>query len=333
MNYTQLYKAPTPPGPRTPQGKRLALLSIVTVSLGLAGAALGSGLVESTPAVNPVAPTLMQSDSSRSNLREMMRETLETIQPAPLPDQPLSLAIEPAQPHNAVLIPESVIPAAEVKTAPRRSPQFAPGVDPMAFAFRQQIAKAEAGLRSGQFEAVLDFGDGTRSTARVLFDLGSAEDTPRFHLVSTYQNSATSAQTYERITIGKQTWDRQADNSWIESLAQAGVREQVQDFLPQVGLVAAPQLKNTLSRPILRWRDAGAGTDVILHFDPTTGTPQQLRQLTLATKATLTINYVSWNAKSIEIKSPLTPIDLAAKSVPLTEDNSFFAVSNNQEIN
>jgi hypothetical protein len=166
----------------------------------------------------------------------------------------------------------------------------------------QQVAAAEAALRTGQLEATIDYGNGTRSAAQVRFDLGDTGRVPRLHIITTYQ-SATGTQTLERITIGDKAWQRQPNGPWTAIAEQEGAWGQVQTFLPHAASVSNPESVSGTNPVVLRWYGADRDTEVTLSVDPATGVPRELRQVGRTTGQVLTVTYSGWNT-AVEITPP-----------------------------
>lgn len=155
---------------------------------------------------------------------------------------------------------------------------------------RQQAARAEADLRSGQFEATIDYGNNTRSTVRVRFDYGDGQRARRLHIATTAENAGGSRAT-EYLLIGDRSWQRQGAGGWAPANLQDGMWEQVQVLLPRVGAAGDVALV-----------DAASNADSTLEVDLATGTPRQLRQAQRANRVVLAVAYREWNS----------PVDIAA---------------------
>jgi hypothetical protein len=195
---------------------------------------------------------------------------------------------------------------ASIATAPATAPittASTPTTDlSSASAWFQRVATAEAALRTGQFEATIDYGGGNRAAARVRFDLGDVQHVPRLHMITTYQ-SATSSQTSERITIGDQSWQSQPDGQWMTMVEQEGAWGQVQNFLPHAALVANAEIVSH-DPTILHWYDSGRDADITLQIDSSTGAPYELRQVPRHKGASLSVTYSGWN-KPVDIAPPV----------------------------
>jgi hypothetical protein len=164
------------------------------------------------------------------------------------------------------------------------------------------VAAAEATLRTGELEATIDYGGGSRAAARVRFDLGDAQHVPRLHMITTYQ-SATGRQTSERITIGDQSWQRQPDGQWMTVVEQEGAWGQVQNFLPHAAPVTNAEIASH-DPTILYWYDSGLDADITLRIDPSTGAPHELRQVPRHRGVGLSVTYSGWN-NPVDIAPPV----------------------------
>lgn len=178
------------------------------------------------------------------------------------------------------------------------------GMDPatMGRMLTQKLVAAEAGLRTGQIDAVSEDGQSRRSTARLIFDLGDTHTPPRLYFLSTYQ-SGKSSQTVERISIGEHTWERQSSGAWLAIGSQEGPWGQVQAFMPQPAAITDPSGARDSTSAALSWYDSGLDADSVLQFDLTTGVLQNWKQRTRSTGTTLTLRYTSWNTP-VHIPTP-----------------------------
>ncbi len=168
--------------------------------------------------------------------------------------------------------------------------------------FREIVAAAVRQVRSGKIEAAVDYGQGDRSAATVLFDLGDAAHPPRLHLTSSYQG-AKGSQSLELIAIGERAWQRQSGGRWTPVSHFEGVWGQVQPFLPRLDEVASLQVYRGQTVGVIEWYDATRNTDVRLHVDPETGVPQHLRSVSRDDGSIMTIDYSEWGAP-VEIAPP-----------------------------
>lgn len=165
-----------------------------------------------------------------------------------------------------------------------------------------EVAAAEVKLQSGQFDAVLDYGNGVRSASHASFDLGDGQREPRIHLTTTYTNADT-IQNSEQILIGERAWHREANGRWVPLAEQEGMWGQLQSFLPHVLAATNPEITRGEQAMTLRWYDARDDADVTLEVDPATGTPRRLQRTNRTNSQTLTVIYSGWNTP-VEIEAP-----------------------------
>lgn len=169
----------------------------------------------------------------------------------------------------------------------------------------QDVVLAEAALRSGELEAIMELGNGVRSSARVRFDMGSQEQVVRFHMITEYQG-AEASQTMERITVGERSWQRNAQGGWDSIAAETGIWDQLQFFLPQSNSATTPRIITKLQDIEISWYDADRDAEITLRVDKATKTPLELRRLTRATKLMLVVTYKGWNT-GVNIQGPEGP--------------------------
>jgi hypothetical protein len=202
-----------------------------------------------------------------------------------------------AAPTNA----PTIAPTGVATTAPTIAPTQEPAITLV-----QQIAAAEAALRSGELEAVLDYGGGTKSSAQVRFDFGSAEQPQRLDFRTTYQGSD-STQTLQQITIGDRCWERRDTQGWTPAAPKNDIGDQIRFFLPQSRSAERPRYVQQADRAELRWYDAGHDADVTLLFDPDTNMPRSLQRQPRRTGVVLSVTYKRWNTP-VEILPPVTTL-------------------------
>jgi hypothetical protein len=162
------------------------------------------------------------------------------------------------------------------------------------------VAKAEAALRSGQFEASIQFSEANGASSTIVFDLGDQTHEARLHITTTYQTKDRT-QTLERIMIGERAWQRQGDGPWTAGAESEGVWGQLQAYLPRAATVANVEPDRGGDPGLLHWFDASRSADLQLQVDPGTGVPRQLRQVTRSTGAIFSVTYKLWNV----------PVDIA----------------------
>jgi|GEM_PF-5880995 len=158
----------------------------------------------------------------------------------------------------------------------------------------EAIARAETQLHTGELEASIAYSGRLQSSTHIRFNFGDAQQSPRFHIVTTYQQT-TNPHRIERLMIGSQSWQRQEDGTWMMIEDQEGAWGQVQTYLPRVGAITDPTMIRTPEDNVLQWYDQARDVDVILHFDPATGRPLKMRQSGRASDSTLTVTYNEWN--------------------------------------
>jgi CAAX protease family protein len=233
-------------------------------------------------------------------------DAANTLPPATAPPLASAAATAPTQepgPVSPATPPQPFpITVAPPTTAPTGAPTTPTGSPVSASDLLQRVAAAEAALRTGEFVATLDYGNGNLASSLVRFDLDGGDGRLRIYLRTTY-TSTSGTQMIERIAIGDKTWQRQPDGVWaIEQQQQEGLG-QLQVFLPDTTRISKAELAQDADAAALSWYDAGRDTDVILTVDPTTGMPRELHQRARKGGPGLTVLYYRWN-KPIEITPP-----------------------------
>jgi hypothetical protein len=215
-------------------------------------------------------------------------------QPAPVthaaPTAPPAIAV--SQGAGASLVPMTSGPA------PLPAPAATATAEPLA----SLVVAAEQALRTGQFEAVMTYDGGSRSDARLLFDLGDTSRPPRLQMTSTYTGPAGS-QVIERIVVGEREWERRDASRWAAVPPRDSVWHQVQVLLPNAARAHDPEVAHAGEAAVLRWPDTGYDTDVTLQVDPASGVPRSLQRTTRSTGAVMRITYSGWNTPT-EINPP-----------------------------
>jgi hypothetical protein len=167
---------------------------------------------------------------------------------------------------------------------------------------RRRAADAEATLRSGIFEAIVDYGGGARAEATLRFDLGDAQRSPRLHLMTTYRGMVGS-RAIEQVTFGRQAWRRRDGGQWEAMPAPAAVYDDVLAYLPHLAIADAVRARpGGAGRVELTWRDPIREAEVTLAVDGATGAPLALSQAAGGGPAQ-TVTYRAWNAP-VEIEPP-----------------------------
>jgi hypothetical protein len=235
----------------------------------------------STPTAVPVEPTTPPAP------------TATPVPPTPVPPTPV-----PPTP-TAQPAPPTATPTAPVPTATAQIASVVPADD--VEALLRAVATAEAQLSSGRIEATVDYGAGTQATTTLAFDLGDGDHEARLYMRTTYTSPSETRLT-ERFATGDHTWERTAGGAWIAVENLEGIWGQVHAYLPRADTVPAQQVR--LDGPgRLRWRDEGRQADVSLRVDVVTGAPREIRRVTAATGAVLTVTYLEWNS-DIVIQTP-----------------------------
>ncbi|MEO7910306.1 MAG: hypothetical protein ABIV47_11715 [Roseiflexaceae bacterium] len=252
---------------------RLGLIAAVCV------VAVIAGLSVAFFAMPASAPILFTSDAAIAALTVV--PTAATAALKPVPTAPATSTVAP-------VVSAAPLPAA----IPVRSPAE----------ILQQVRATMAGQRSGQIEASIDYGNGNRSLASVVFDLGTDLIPSRFAITTTYE-SAAGRQTAQRTTIGERTWQRQADAAWSAQQAEESASGELQAFLPAFDSIKNPELGEDQEGLLaLQWL-ATNGADTTLLIDSDTNIPRQMRQLDRDTGTLFTVMYGGWNAP-VEINPP-----------------------------
>jgi hypothetical protein len=158
----------------------------------------------------------------------------------------------------------------------------------------QQAARAEAALKTGQFEARVDYGRGAHSTVEMRFDLGGGNRVPRVDMTTIYTNS-TETEAIRHITVSGQTWQRRQGKDWVLVAEEVGVSGEIQDYLVHADAVASAESDRNLNPFELHWYDASRNADVTLVVDSITGVPRRLRRVARDTGWILTVSYKGWN--------------------------------------
>lgn len=253
--------------------------------------AVGSGIMLGWLLSSGLTDRMVQS--SRSPRIAASARPRSTPAPVTTPTAELAIANAPTTPASP-----GVTATAD---APTLTPAIVATDEPASVLF-QQVVAAESGLRSGELEAVIDYGNGSRSSAQVRFDLGTAQIPPRLDFKTIYQGSS-SAQTLEEVTIGERAWERRGETSWTAVPARKGMWDQIRFFLPGAAYGSNPSYSQQQDQVALSWYDATRDADVRLFIDRETALPLLLERQTRSTGLTLTVTYKSWNTP-VEILSP-----------------------------
>jgi hypothetical protein len=300
---------------RPPARQRRQQALVVVLLLGLLLASLG-GALSLRASVRHRHPGALGAAPPHTATAVLAAETPLVAAPVAAPLTPTARNATPSAALAAARVPTAAVatsmpapttvvavisvttPAAtRAGGAPTAPPTSAPAT-PAPRAAAQRVGAAEDALRRGQLAAVLDYGNGVRATATLAFDYGDATQPQRLHLTTVY-TSPTGSQTTERITIGDRAWDRQPDGRWVVLPEQEGVWGRVQPYLPHADRAPGPTLRTEVGGVSLHWIDDVQ--DVTVLFDPASGIPRELRQVSRANGATLVVTYRGWD----------TPVDIA----------------------
>lgn len=271
---TPLYQAVQPSTAASGRGPRL----LPSLALGMLIAAfiaisLGQGFVASTK-INtdtPVSHTASDVEDSRVGLLAVLSNSANMPSP------------------TVVSAPATATPATATP-ATRANPVIS----------QQQVAAAEAALQTGEFEIMIDYSGGSRSSTTVRFDLGDGQRPQRMHIRTTYR-AGTGARTTERIVIGAQGWERQSGTGWVASTPRQTVRDEVESIFPHVGPTPAI-LAVGGDRALLRWRDDAHGSETTLTVDLATGMPLGLQREAGDLEMITSVIYRGWD----------TPVNITA---------------------
>ncbi|MEM8536145.1 MAG: hypothetical protein AAGF95_35295, partial [Chloroflexota bacterium] len=229
-----------------------------------------------------IAPWQWPTPSSSAQGTDTALIEATTVQPtATLVTTTVSVDVEPTATLVATTVPTDTEPAGVL----------------------DQVAQARADLRSGQIEAIFDYGDGTSATISATFDRGDTDVSPRIQMTTTDQ-SPYGTQTLSRITIGDEMWERRDDEAWEQLSTALAVETQLQNLLPRTAAAANPTIETDDDRTVVEWYDPHreAEVQVLLNGD---GLPQELREIRQANQAVVTVNYQAWNMP-VEIVPPGT---------------------------
>ena len=185
------------------------------------------------------------------------------------------------------------------RSTPLLSPTVAPSpsTEVTAAEIRQSVAAAEAGLRTGQLEAIIDYSNGARSEITMRFDLGDAQRDRRIHIFSTYHGVTGEART-QQFAIGERVWQRVGTGTWGLTPTQDGMWEQLVAYLPQIEQANAPVTQvasGTGGIVTLQYFDPHRNADTDLQVDAASGMPRTLYQRSRDSGTQFRVVYRSWN--------------------------------------
>lgn len=202
-------------------------------------------------------------------------------------------------------------------------PTLDPGLSSPFVADHCAVIATLAALRTGRFDATIDYGDGTSLTMCVRFDLGGDADPPRLQTRASVCRADAARVAGESILIGERVWRRAPQGRWV-TVAPSGsarvpgerVRRTVQALLPSLAGLAAPVGERRADRPALHWHDDTINADIVLEFGPVGGLPRSFRRETRSTGTVLLVTYAEWNGP-VDIAPPdglsdAVPSDIAS---------------------
>ena len=271
---------------------------------------ISTQLAAESPSAPSSAPAMVASQAAVQQPQDTATTTSSiaspTIVTTPATSTLQLTEVAPTQPSSTLQ------PTTAATTPPPQSTELAPtqpsptSSTPSAANLLQQVAAVMDALQRGQIDATIQYPQetGARSQAQLRFEFGKTAADQRLQIVTTYQSDE-GPQTSEQIMIGDTTWSRQSTGEWTKAAAQTTIHHQVQPYLPDVSSVTNPTVISNSNTVVLRWYDAARDAEVTLTVDPTTGMPQQMRQLTRATGSVLTVNYSGWD-EAVDITSPDT---------------------------
>jgi ABC-type multidrug transport system fused ATPase/permease subunit len=208
-------------------------------------------------------------------------------------------AILPAQTAAPTAVPSPRPPTSVPVTSRATLPTTMPD-EQLALPDVRRIAQFESEAKSGEFDASLDLGAGSRSTVSVRFDLN---DVLRLHVVTIYTGT-TSTQTTEQITVGDRQWRRQKGGSWTEMPTGEDIWHTIRPLFPQAASASNVTTIIGSSYNTLRWYDVRRAGDITLVVDQATGAPRELLISPRSTGTTLLVTYRKWNTP-LEIVPPV----------------------------
>jgi hypothetical protein len=174
-------------------------------------------------------------------------------------------------------------------------------------------ARAIAALRTAQFDATIDFDDGTSLGMQLRFDLGAGAEPARLYVVAIARRGAVITQAGEFVQVGERSWQRQADGSWLpgetggERAASAeSIRRRVNALLPRLESGQRLSIDRAPDLSLLTWTDEALNAEMLLEIEPTSGIPRRFRRETRSTGTVLTVLCSNWN-RAVQINPPDFP--------------------------
>jgi hypothetical protein len=161
-------------------------------------------------------------------------------------------------------------------------------------AIRQKLGEIESTLRTGEFEAQINFSNGENALTAFRFDLSEGQEQARYHIKTT-NRSGDNQTIVEQLFIGPRIWQRQAESEWVEVSAPGAAISHLPAFLPDMHTLPAFEVAADAELMALRWYDSAGDSDVTLLLDPATSTPRELRRVHRQGGMTITVRYIGWN--------------------------------------
>lgn len=161
-------------------------------------------------------------------------------------------------------------------------------------AIRQKLGEAESTLRTGEFEAQIDFSNGDNALTALRFNLNGGPEQARYYIKTASRNGDNQT-VVEQLFIGPRIWQRQAESEWVEVTAPGATINHLSAFLPDLRSLPPFEVAADAELMALRWFDSAGDTDVTLLIDPATITPRELRRVHRQSGMTITVRYIGWN--------------------------------------
>lgn len=264
---------------------------IVAASLGIWGLALLVVLVTTLHTPSGAAPTAAAANGPGGPPSRGGPATIERLPPTAA----LASSGDPTGGALAASPPPTVAPLA---TAPPPPSASAPTTSPTSEAFTvsetvRLVENAVATLRTGQFEAILEYIDGGHSTLQIRFAFGPAQQIAELQLVTTYQRG-TGGRSDEYILLDDRAWRRQGA-AWLPTTRHADIQAQFLGYLPHPGTGTGVTAARVAGNVVLHYYDPSLDADMALTVDHRTGQPYQLRQELRQSSVVITVNYTGWN--------------------------------------
>jgi hypothetical protein len=168
-------------------------ISAVIIQAALTAVVLRNDPAPQNHAAANILPTSGPGPSAAPAVATRGAPPAENVMPPPEP-RPTPVGARPVELRSGSTIADTATAAATPETAQTQPTIQAPaqgdrreGLTGIAL----EVAAAELTLQSGQFDAVLDYGNGVLLASHASFDLGDGQREPRIHLTTTYTNADT----------------------------------------------------------------------------------------------------------------------------------------------